>query len=128
MKTFIEYHLPTGIFSLLSLISYFIEPDQVPGRMGMLMTLYLIAITSYASLNAPGSRGFSYIEIWFVGIQAPILMAILEYGIVLALRKLAYHYPIKQLTQKMDIAFFFISLLGLGTFNSYYWTLDSISG
>ena len=31
---------------------------QVPGRMGMLVTLYLISANVYNSLDAPASRGF----------------------------------------------------------------------
>ena len=65
-----------AIFAILSQISYFINPDIVPGRMGMLIMLYLIQINTYASLKAPDKRGFSSIEFWFVGMQAPIILAI----------------------------------------------------
>ena len=51
------------------------------------MTLYLIAINVYNSVKAPANRGFSYIEMWFIGVQIPILVAIFEYGILLAMRK-----------------------------------------
>ena len=47
------FHVSTGIFAILSLVSYFIPPDIVPGRMGMLITLYLILINSYNSVDAP---------------------------------------------------------------------------
>ena len=59
----------------------------ISGRMGMLITLYLIQMNTYNSVKAPPKRGFSSIEEWFVGMQAPILIAILEYGILLALKK-----------------------------------------
>ena len=49
--------MTTGIFSALSLVSYFIPPDIVPGRMGMLITLFLILINSYNSVDAPPDRG-----------------------------------------------------------------------
>ena len=49
--------------------------------------LYLIQINSYNSVSAPPKRGFSTIEIWFVGMQAPILLATLEYGCILAMKK-----------------------------------------
>ena len=55
--------------------------------MGLLVTLYLIASNTFNSVKAPQNRGFSYIEIWTVGVQIPILMAIFEYGFVLALLK-----------------------------------------
>ena len=56
-KIFGSYHASTGIFAGLSLVSYFIPPDIVPGRMGMLITLFLILINSYSSVDAPPDRG-----------------------------------------------------------------------
>ena len=78
------YYIPTGIFAVLSMISYFIDPDVVPGRMGLLVTLFLISSNVYNSLDAPQGRGFSFIEIWLVGSQGPILLALIEYGCILA--------------------------------------------
>ena len=39
----------------------------------MVLTLYLISANVYNSVDAPNSRGFSYIEIWMLGTQFPIL-------------------------------------------------------
>ena len=61
--------------------------QKVPGRMGMIVTLYLISANVYNSVEAPNDRGFSYIELWMVGTQFPILLALCEYGIVLYLQK-----------------------------------------
>ena len=55
----------------------------------MLITLYLILINSYNSIDAPPDRGFSSIEVWFYGMQTLILLAVLEYGIVLAMKKVS---------------------------------------
>ena len=46
-----------------TLVSFFIHPDMVPGRMGMLIMLYLIQVNTYGSLDAPPKRGFSSIEV-----------------------------------------------------------------
>ena len=51
------------------------------------MTLYLISTNVYNSVDAPPGRGFSYIEIWMVGTQFPILLALCEYGLILCLKK-----------------------------------------
>ena len=40
----------------------------------MVLTLYLISANVYNSVDAPNSRGFSYIEIWMIGVQIPILL------------------------------------------------------
>ena len=55
--------------------------------MGMVVTIYLISANVYNSVDAPKDRGFSYIEIWMIGSQFPILLALLEYGFVLYLKK-----------------------------------------
>ncbi len=39
----------------------------------------------------PINRGFSYIEIWISGVQTTLLLAIVEYGFILAVKK--YHKP-----------------------------------
>ena len=41
----------------------------------------------YNSVKAPAQRGFSYIEIWMIGVQIPILVGIFEYATLLALKK-----------------------------------------
>ena len=55
---------------------------KVPGRLGLLITLDLIATNTYNSVKAPEKRGFSYLEIWMLGVQIPILLAIFEYGMI----------------------------------------------
>ena len=57
--------------------------------MGMIVTLYLISANVYNSVDAPKNRGFSYIEVWMLGSQFPILLALFEYGVVLYLKKVA---------------------------------------
>ena len=57
------YYAGTLTFASLSLVSFFIHPDMVPGRMGMLIMLYLIQVNTYGSLDAPPKRGFSSIEV-----------------------------------------------------------------
>ena len=56
--------------------------------MGMIVTLYLISENVYNSVDAPNDRGFSYIEIWMIGTQIPILLTLIEYGFILHLRRI----------------------------------------
>ena len=53
--------------------------------MGMLVTLCLISSNVYIAVDAPLQRGFSYIEVWFLGMQLPILFAIVEYSLILGM-------------------------------------------
>ena len=48
-----------------------------------------LATNVYNSVTAPTQRGFSYVEIWMLGVQIPILTGVVEYGILLAMKK--YH-------------------------------------
>ena len=102
-------------------------PDSVPGRMGLLITLYLIMINTYNSVDAPTNRGFSSIEIWFVGAQVPILMAVLEYGVLLAITKFWQpNNPVNlakgiNIYKAIDFFTFIASLMFIASFNIFYW-------
>ena len=53
----------------------------------MIVTLYLISAIVYNAVDAPSGRGFSNIEVWMLGAQFPILLALCEYGFILYLKK-----------------------------------------
>ena len=53
-----------------------------------MITLELITTNTYNSVKAPSGRGFSYIEIWLLGVQIPIILAIVEYGILLTMKRM----------------------------------------
>ena len=55
--------------------------------MGLLILLHLISANVYGSIEAPQSRGFSYIESWILGIQGLIMLAIIEYTAILGWKK-----------------------------------------
>ena len=55
--------------------------------MSMIVTLYLISAIVYNAVDAPLGRGFSNIEVWMLGAQLPILLALFEYGFILYLKK-----------------------------------------
>ena len=68
---------------------YFSLYVKVPGRMGMIVMLYLISANVYNSVEANKNRGFSFIEVWMIGTQIPILLALCEYGFILYLKKVS---------------------------------------
>ena len=120
------FYIPTGIFATLSIGSYVISPEVVPGRMGLLITTYLIASNVYGSLDAPPSRGFSNIEVWITGVQCNILLAIVEYLFILCLMrseiKLPFGFSVRKCIKIIDAIFFTLSLAFLISFNYFYWT------
>ena len=105
--------------------------------MGMIVTLYLISANVYNSVDAPKGRGFSYIEIWMLGAQFPILLALCEYGFVLHLKRLAKKSEdqveamnqddsgknLDERIKKLDYASLTFNLLYFITFVSVYWII-----
>lgn len=89
--------------------------------MGMLVTLYLILINTYNSVEAPSGRGFSYIDIWFVGCQVPIAFAILEYGLILAYKKLFSDAIKANSIKNLDYYSLILTLCYFLVFNALFW-------
>ena len=95
--------------------------------MGMIVTLYLISANVYNSVDAPKNRGFSYIEIWIFGTQFPILVALLEYGFVLLLKKVVKisdqneMKSFEEKIKKLDLATMIFSFCSFMVFASIYW-------
>ena len=100
---------------------------KVPGRMGMIVTLYLISAIVYNSVDAPKHRGFSYLEIWMIGSQLPILLALFEYGFVLYLKKVGRELDqnetnnYEEKIKKLDLVAMLVSFCCFILFASIYW-------
>ena len=122
---------PTGIFTIISLVSFLIDPDVVPGRMGLLLSVFLIITNNYNSVNAPADRGFSFIEIWMVGIYLQILFAIFEYSYlivqnrnkVMATYQNGEEVNIKKLSKRLDQNSIIFSLIYFIVFQCTYWLI-----
>ena len=103
----------------------------------MIVTLYLISANVYNSVDAPHNRGFSYIELWMIGSQFPILFALFEYGFVLYLKKVNQDVEdenqrmepnnqksnLNKKIQCLDFAIMIISFFLFVIFASLYWII-----
>ena len=108
--------------------------------MGMIVMLYLISANVYSSVKAPHPRGFSFIEIWMIGTQIPILLALVEYGFILYLKKMSKKFqnknvrleldkPKKNLDDKiktLDFAIMIISFIYFIMFAAIYWLVAGL--
>ena len=104
----------------------------------MILMLYLISTNVYNSVNAPHERGFSYIEVWMVGAQFPILLAFFEYGYILYLKKTEAKIgeqnqvmnprdpkpTLDDKIKKLDFVTMTISFIFYVTFASLYWFIS----
>ena len=103
----------------------------------MILMLYLISTNVYNSVNAPNDRGFSYIEVWLLGAQFPILLAFFEYGYVLYMKKVERKVgeqnqsmnprdpepTLNDRVKKMDFITMVISFVFYVIFASLYWII-----
>ena len=100
-----------------------------------MVTLDLIATNVYNYVKAPFERGFSIIEIWNIGVQVSIFVGIIEYGIILGMKKY-HHYNAKQkceakkkksefncFIKTVDKWTFIGSILFIIVFNLVYWSV-----
>ena len=114
-----SFFIPTGTFTVVSMVSFLIQPDAVPGRMGLIVTLLLISSNVYAQVD---DHGFSNIDVWAIGSQIPIIFALFQYGLVLLLSR---YCNIKRSFRKFDCMSACIIATYYFGFNCYFWGLAS---
>ena len=99
--------------------------ESIPGRMGMLITLFLIVMNTYISVKAPEPRKVTMADYWFLGNCIPIFMAIFEYGVILSISKYCGGKLFgKSINYKYwDGLFFIVSPIILCVFYGIYFTI-----
>ena len=52
-------YIPLGLFVVVSWISFVVPPDVIPGRMALLITLFLVLVNIFNSVttNTPKAEG-----------------------------------------------------------------------
>ena len=149
-----RFYGPMACFAFLSVLSYNINIDmvnmniifidwekrngysnlpfvfsiQVPGRMGMIITLCLISFNVYNAVDAPPSRGFSYIEVWMVGMEIPIIFALLEYSLILGFKRCTYQKlnffgKVDEKAAQIDSISSLTTIIYISVFSLSYWAL-----
>ena len=68
LKYLYIYYLPSGLFVVVSWASFLIPPEVVPGRMAMLITLFLVLINIFniVTSNSPNVEGMTAIAAWML--------------------------------------------------------------
>ena len=99
--------------------------------MGMLVVLFLIITNIHATVEGPSSRGFSFIELWYVGMFTPIVIAIAEYAAILAALKYKSDVQydteafckmrMKRLIAHVDMIFLCLSFVFILVFTVFYY-------
>merc|ERR1719166_299427 len=81
----ITYYLPSGLFVIVSWISFLIPMDVIPGRMGLLVTLFLVLVNIFNNVttNTPKAEGLTAIEAWMLACILFVFGALIEYAAIL---------------------------------------------
>ena len=85
-QIFIQVYLTSFLLIILAWVSFIVNPDVVPGRMGLLVTVFLVLINIFISVkrDAPSSNGFLNAVDTYVFVSiGHVFFAFLEYAFIL---------------------------------------------
>ena len=79
------YYLPSGLFVAVSWVSFVIPPEVVPGRMALLVTLFLVLTNIFNTITnvSPNVEGMTAISSWMIACMFFVFLALLEYAAIL---------------------------------------------
>lgn len=88
MTYFISAYLPCILLILATHISFFIPPDNIPGRMSLIVTILLMFLNNYGNIRnaTPLVSKISMLDVWSIGCILFVTMALFEYAIILNVR------------------------------------------
>jgi len=89
MQYQIQVYLPSFMFVMTSWVSFLIKPEVVPGRMALLVTLFLVLINIFNSVReqAPISSRLNAVDLYLVVCVFFVFSALMEYAAILLLLK-----------------------------------------
>ncbi len=76
------YYLPSGLFVVVSWASFLIPPEVVPGRMALLITIFLVLINIFNTITnmSPNVEGITAIAAWMIACVLFVFLALLGYA------------------------------------------------
>ena len=84
----LENNVFLGLFVIVSWISFLIPMDVIPGRMGLLVTLFLVLVNIFNTVttNTPKAEGLTAIEAWMLACILFVCGALFEWVSVLNMK------------------------------------------
>merc|ERR1712013_919637 len=106
MQFLVQVYLPSFMFVIVSWVSFLIKPEVVPGRMGLLVTLFLVLINIFNSVRAqaPISSRLNAIDLYLVVCIFLVFGALMEYAVILFLLK-KKRKPFRTIDQGLKLLF-----------------------
>ena len=84
----ISTYVPTAILVLASKLSFHIPPENIPGRMSLIVTILLMLINTFGNVrdNTPLVSAISYLDVWCMLCIVFITTALFEYAVIIHIR------------------------------------------
>merc|ERR1719400_1261265 len=81
----ITYFIPSGLFVIVSWMSFLIPMDEIGGRMGLLVILFLLLVNIFNTVatNTPKAECLTAIEVWMLACILFVFGALIEYAAIL---------------------------------------------
>merc|ERR1719242_1562532 len=100
----ITCYLPSGMFVIVSWISFLIPADIVPGRMTLLITIFLVLVNIFNTIttNIPKAEGLTAIEAFVIVCVLFVFGALMEYAGILLQMKLRFALKRKMTTKAVQ--------------------------
>ena len=85
MKYLFNYYLPSGLFVIVSWSSFLIPPEIVPGRMTLLVTLFLVLINIFnnITITSPNTETMTALSAWMIACILFVFGALASYAGIL---------------------------------------------
>ena len=85
MKYLFNYYLPSGLFVIVSWSSFLIPPEIVPGRMTLLVTLFLVLINIFnnITITSPNTETMTALSAWMIACILFVFGALAAYAGIL---------------------------------------------
>jgi len=86
----ITFFIPSGLFVIVSWMSFLIPMDEIGGRMSLLVILFLLLVNIFNTVvtNTPKAECLTAIEIWMLACILFVFGALVEYAAILFKKQL----------------------------------------
>ena len=84
-KIIFQMFIPSTLLLIISWVSFIVDPKIVPGRMGLIVTIFLVLVNIFIGVQreAPRSSGLHAADVFLVVCLGEVFAAFLEYALVL---------------------------------------------
>jgi len=84
-----NFYLPSALFVVVSFASFLIPPDVIPGRMSLLVTLFLVLISIFNTVNSksPRTEGINLMAFYVIVCILFVFGALFAYAVMLYKKK-----------------------------------------